>query len=324
MKILITGASGYLGQHFLKAAIEKYENLNSNEIEIFATFGSLEGFADAVVSSFESGESSSITVKIDKLDLTNESEVKSYIASNGPFQICFHLAAMASPKLCQQNEEKCRDLNIPKHFFESLRGTCVVALSTDQVYCGDKSPYVESDEVGPKNAYAQSKRDMEHELFNDTKRSKPVVCLRSSIILGPLVPYDDNAHSTFLHFCKSRQGVETTFFTDEIRSVIAVKDVVNILLHFSGEIESGNEFISGVYNMGGQDSCSRMDMAVAVADHCIFPHEKFFIPAQKAKIERGVNDVPSPLDISMNSSKLESLVGWKFSGLKEIVKAALN
>ena len=324
MKVLITGASGYLGQHFLKAVIQKYQKLDSDEIEIFAIYGSLKGFADAVVSSFENGESSTISVKIDKLNLTNESEVKSYITSSGPFEICFHLAAMASPKLCQQNEEKCRDLNIPKHFFESLRDTCVVALSTDQVYCGDKSPYMESDEVGPKNVYAQSKRDMEYELLNDTKRSKPVVCLRSSIILGPLVPYDENAHSTFLHFCQSRKGVETTFFTDEVRSVIAVKDVVNILLHFSDQIESGNEFTSGVYNMGGEDNCSRMDMAVAVADQCSFTHEKIFIPAQKAKIEQRVNDVPSPLDISMNSSKLESLVGWKFSGLKAIVKAALS
>lgn len=318
MKILVTGTSGYLGQHFLQALVEKY-HLKS-DISIFVTYGSSAGFADSVLTSVKD-ISMSMSLNIDQLDLTNERYLQTYMQTNGPFDLVFHLAAMASPKVCQQNEKKCKSLNVPVHFFEALQDTSVVSLSTDQVYCGQKSPYLESDSPGPKNIYAQSKLEMESTLLNDTKRSKPVVCLRSSIILGPLAPYGD-AHSTFLHFCQSRKGEETTFFTDEIRSVVSVKDVVNILLFFCDVIESRNEFSSGVYNMGGQDSSSRLDMANAVAKHCSFSNESF-IPALKAKLEQQPNDVPSPLDITMNSTKLESLVGWKFSGLDEIVKQAL-
>ncbi len=318
MKLLVTGSSGYLGQHFVKALVQKY-SLNSDDVNIYITYGSSEGFEGAVKSSVEEGN-----IHIHKLEFTNEDEVDSYLKANGPFQICFHLAAISSPKSCEQNKEKCIKVNVPTYFFEALKDTCIVALSTDQVYCGEKAPYLESDEAGPKNAYAQSKRDMESLLLNQNndKRSKPAVCLRSSIICGPLAPYGD-AHSTFLHFCQSRKGVETTFFTDEIRSIISVQDVVNILLFFCDQVKSGNHFPSGIYNMGGKDFCSRMDMATAVADYCAFSND-VFIPAEKAKLELGPNDVPSPLDISMNSSKLEKLVGWNFGGLDDIVKQALE
>jgi dTDP-4-dehydrorhamnose reductase len=322
MKILLTGASGYLGQHFLNALIKR-TTTNSNSYEIFATYGSMEGFKESVMTSTDVVENkdSIPIINVDKVDFTDKDAIHDYIESKGPFDVCFHIAAMSSPKQCQLHVEKAKVVNVPKHFFDELKDTPVVALSTDQVYCGTKAPYVEnSAEPGPVNAYAQSKLDMESLLLENKDRVKPAVCLRSSIILGPLAPFG-GAHSTFLHFCQSRKGTETTFFTDEIRSVIAVKDVVNILLHFCNCIEEGTEFETGVYNMGGPERASRMDMAIAVAKECAFSHD-VFIPAEKAKQERGANDVPSPLDISMNSSKLEALVGCQFSRLENTVQQA--
>ena len=310
MKILLTGASGYLGQHCLSALIGKASE-GATECQIFATFGSMEGFEDKVMS-FRGGKN----VNVDQLDFTNKNDISTYFAAHGPFDLCLHLAALSSPKLCQRDSDKARAINVPHHLFDALKNTPIVALSTDQVYCGTKAPYLETSEAGPVNVYAQSKLDMENLLMNDEDRAKPTVCLRSSIILGPEAPFG-GAHKTFLHFCQSRKGIETTFYTDEIRSVIAVKDVVNILLHFYDRVKSGKDFESNIYNMGGSDMASRMDMAIAAAKECGFSHD-VFIAAEKAKQQAG--DVPSPLDISMNSSLLEDYVGWKFSGLDTIVK----
>ena len=310
MKILLTGSSGYLGQHFLHALIRA----TNDDDEIFATFGSngaaLEGIGIL--------ESYRYSLKIDKLDLRDKDCIRDYFEANGSFDICFHLAAMASPKLCESNPEKTKQTNIPRHLFNKLKGTPIIALSTDQVYCGAKAPYSENSEPGPVNVYAQSKLEMEQLLIGDKERLKPAVCLRSSIILGPLAPYGQ-AHSTFLHFCQSRDKRETTFFTDEIRSVISVKDVVAVLLHFYSCVKSAKEFKSTVFNMGGPSPVSRMDMAVAVAKGCGFSYD-VFIAAEKAKRERGVDEVLSPLDISMNSAKLENFVEQKFRGLDAIVK----
>lgn len=329
MKILVTGSSGYLGQHFLEALIKRAKSdyqSHGNNVIIYAIYGSMEGFKDNVISSIDDNINN---VYLDKVDLKDKNSIQCYIQSNGPFDICFHLAAISSPKLCQQNSKLAKEINVPVHLFNELKHTTIIALSTDQVYCGTKAPYSETSKPGPINVYAESKVEMENLLMGDDDRTKPVVCLRSSIILGPMAPFG-GAHSTFLHFCHSRKGMETTFFTDEIRSVIAVRDVVQILIHFSDKLiksqslgdasSSGDTFTSGIYNMGGSDRVSRMDMAVAVAKECGFVHESTFLPAEKSKLELGDHDVPSPLDISMDSSKLEQIVGWKFSGLGATVK----
>ena len=323
MKVLITGSSGYLGQHFLHTLIKRISTDQNCDLTIYATYGSMEGFKDNVISSLLSLSLSRIYV--DQLDLKNSKSIQSYFESNGPFDICFHLAAMSSPKVCQCNHEYARDINVPLHLFDALENTAIVALSTDQVYCGQKAPYSEDNsKPDPVNVYAQTKLDMEKILL--AKRIQPTVCLRSSIILGPMGPFG-GAHSTFLHFCQSREGIETTFFTDEIRSVISVSDVVQILLHYCDTFHSHKSFASGVYNMGGPDRVSRMEMAIAVAKECRFAYEGFFIPVEKAKLNLSVNDdvhVPSPIDISMDSSKLEQVVGWKFSGLEATVRKTFS
>ncbi len=340
MKILITGSSGYLGQHFLDALIKRVKSDYPSH-QIYAIYGSMERFKDNVISSI--GDENDNNIHLDKVDIKNKDSIQSYIQLNGPFDICFHLAAISSPKLCQQNSKLAKDINVPIHLFNVLKHhTTIIALSTDQVYCGTKAPYFEECNVGPVNVYAESKVGMEKLLMgdndddddnNNNERTKPVVCLRSSIILGPMAPFG-GAHSTFLHFCHSRQGIETTFYTDEIRSVISVRDVVQILIYFFDKVinkksksllggcdtDEETFIISGIYNMGGPDRVSRMDMAVAVAKECGFSHEFTFLPAEKSKLELGHNDVPSPLDISMDSSKLEQIVGWKFSGLEATVK----
>jgi len=316
MKVLITGTSGYLGQHFLHCLMQR-----SEQIAVYATYRSLEGFDTSVLSHpllDPRHNKKSDDVLLHKLDLIDENDVDNFFKDHGPFDICFHLAAISSPQLCQQNAEKAYAANAPRHFFRHLRDTVVIALSTDQVYCGTKAPYTEESPTGPVNIYAQSKCKMENLILCDESRSKPAVCLRSSIILGPDGPFG-KSHGTFLHFCKSRVGMETTFYTDECRSVINVYDVCHTLMHFLNTIQRKGEINGGIYNMGGPERISRMAMASAVAKHCGFS-DSCFIPAEKSKQFSIQNGVPSPLDISMSSQKLEELVERKFKILSETVE----
>jgi len=273
----------------------------------------MEGFEDAVRSHPCASESSS-NINFRKLDLTNQKAVDDYFNHEECFDICFHLAAIAAPRICQQDEAKAKALNVPVYLFDRLKETPIIALSTDQVYCGTKAPYAE-DSTGPINIYSQTKVEMEKNLMSC---SRPAVCLRSSIILGAESPFG-KSHSTFLHFCKSREGVETTFYSDECRSVISVKDVCHTLSHFLTAVQKGEEVEPNVYNMGGPARVSRLEMAREVANHYSFD-SSLFLPAEKALQTPGENDVPSPLDISMTSARLEELVGIKFRGLAAIVK----
>ena len=63
-----------------------------------------------------------------------------------------------------------------------------------------------------------------------------------------------------------------------------------------------------VYNMGGPQRMSRVDMAETVAAVCGLSHEAI-VPAPAASVNRGV---ASPADISMNSGllKVQALLSY--------------
>lgn len=317
MKILITGCSGYLGQHFLYHFLQK-----SKKDEIHAIFSDSKNFEKDVRShpTTCSLVERMTNISFNSVDLTNRVQLDQFFENHKDraFDICFHFAALSSPQHCHKNREKARAINVPRHLFDKLRDTTLVALSTDQVYCGTKAPYGDEAEINPVNEYGQTKAEMEDVILSDKSRCKPAICLRSSIILGPHAPYG-NAHSTFLHFCQSRQDQETIFFIDEIRSVVFVGDVVNVLLFFYHAVKSGDIMIpSRAYNMGGPDAVSRMDIARAVAQKLGFSINNWN-PAAKSDLNVSEADMNSPLNISMISVELEQFVHFRFYGLDELI-----
>lgn len=317
-RLVITGASGYLGQHLLS----RFLTTLPSHYEVFALFGdsSYDEFVEAVRKI-----DTAVTVHVESLDLTDAAAVQAWVSSHSnsasPLDLCLHLAALSSPKACEDHPVKADAINNPVAFLEALAVAHVptVALSTDQVYDGTAAPYVETDHSHPVNVYGQTKVAMEvflEKFFSE--HSTPHIALRSSIMLGPLAPIlPAQAHSTFLHFCESRarEAQQTQFYVDEMRNVVSVQDVVNVLLYF------GQHGISapGVYNMGGKDRVSRLDMARAVCSHFGYDSSTVLVPTIKANLPP--SGVASPLDISMDSSKLAKLTGIQSMGLEEIVKS---
>ena len=303
-RIVLTGASGFVGQHVLSRLTQM------PSLEIHALCRDIEDFSEAVAAT---PCAATTTVHVVSLDLTDQEAIDKWLKAHCSFHICLHLAAMANPRDCQEAPEQAMACNNPEHWFRALasHGIPVVALSTDQVYDGTKgSFYVESDPVNPVNVYGTTKVAMEKTLRELT--SIPSVCLRSSIVLGPLAPFG-NAHSTFLHFCQSRNEQETDFYTDECRSVVSVGDVVNVLMHF---VKYGVSD-TATFNMGGRDRVSRYDMAQAVYRHFRYDTQ-YLVPKEKATLPTG--GVASPLDISMDSSKVEQLTRIQFKGICDIIR----
>jgi len=267
---------------------------------------------------------------------------------------------MSSPGACQANPDKAQAINVEclDSLLDTLRAPksakrkngLMIALSTDQVYPGTNAPYKETDlEVTdqhdrkstnePCNVYGKTKVEMEQRCRNsqnqNPENSQPiVVVLRSSILLGPKVPFvPENTHSTFLHFCHSRllpERIPTTYWTNERRSVIAVQNAIDVICYFIRQYTMHEDVESslphGVYNMGGLESVSRYDMALAVAKHTILRDEyrdidKYVIGQEKDTIPSG--SFPTPLDITMDMNKLLQLnTGIHFLSLSEMVTAS--
>lgn len=338
-RIVLTGASGYLGQHLLYHWMIEQEDDDGNSFEtdqqelweIYALYSSMTGFEQIVKEKtaihHQDGQyprrRANVQVFVESLDLTNETAVINWISSHLPLDVCIHTAAISNPGLCEEQPDLAQAVNVPKHFLQALADHAVpiVALSTDQVFDGTKptagplSYYTEHDAPNPINQYGKTKAALEE--FLQTTSPQSHILLRSSIILGPLAPFG-NAHSTFLHFCSSRENQETEFFTDECRTVVSIRNVVEVLLYFAQHPPNGETKTSGIYHMGGKDRVSRYDMAKYTFEHFNFD-TKYLMPTLKAKLPPG--KVKNPLDISMDSTKLANFLNKdSWLGINEILK----
>lgn len=338
MRLLLTGASGFLGQHVLHSFLQDPQSKITHIVALVNTAPNLKESIDEMIDKI--GRAQSCTVQVESVDLANDSRVEAFLQQQPHFDVCIHTAALSSPRVCELNSEKTMTLNNPTHLFDALirDKTVIIALSTDQVYEGDPevAPYSETDATNPVNVYGRSKVAMEnHLLGNHAQRS---IILRSSLILGPKAPLRaDLAHDTFLHFIASREGAETTFYTDECRNAVYVGDVVKCLRWFVNRVDAAlgdsaesslEAFPAGVYNMGGPVSCSRMDMARVVFDWLGYDRGHL-IPAKRAdallRPNKEANSsevfVASPLDISVNSDTLARLTGIAMMSMSKVVEA---
>lgn len=138
------------------------------------------------------------------------------------------------------------------------------------------------------------------------------VILRSSIIYGPQSPVPVS-RVLFLQFISSglRQGKSATFFEDEFRCPIYVKDILKIVRQL---INQQDTLQHRLFNMGGPERLSRLEMAYITAE-CWNLDRQYIIPALSASVKRGVT---SPADISMDSSLLQQeLKGVHFTRLQD-------
>lgn len=272
---------------------------------------------------------------------TSSNEYHSTRSIGSTIDCCIHTAALSSPAICEQQPEYARSINVPTYFFERLLrhnpNITIIALSTDQVYDGNISVndsnsstsnvnnnsdsseyYKESSKCEPCNVYGTTKVALESFLMQQQQLQYPhalIIVLRSSILLGPKVPFlPHRTHSSFLHFCHSRRQEATTYYTNEIRSVIAVSDVVRVIVqmmqHYTATPERTGGGVSEVYCMGGPTPVTRYDMAKAVLSYFQIddPSNEIAVPVRKESpptTDTTTNgSVKSPLNISMDSTKL--------------------
>jgi dTDP-4-dehydrorhamnose reductase len=400
--LILTGASGYLGQHLLTHWLRKdsftrtipsrktpdgHEEITS--VRVTALYNRSEKFPEAFNSFLSSKTASSgsdddndeakptsVEISVEKLDLCDGQQIDTWIkklfsqkvhidvnkkTKCDSHVIVVHAAALANPRLCQQDPEMARNINVPKAFFDAINSldpdvaptVTMIALSTDQVYDGkqhqpdnDQSEVMyykenEKDALKPVNVYGESKLEMEEYLkitwtTNDTSTTskRTLYLLRSSIILGPKAPIDpESTHDTFLHFVESRGKSQqpTSFYTNEHRTVISVRKVISVIddlivasLAFTPE---------GTETDPDADACKlpvvwNMGGSVRVNRFdmavAVFDHFGY----DHKLLESSLQTAPNvPLDISMDSSQMKKYgIGSRFGDekLKDLVELTFH
>ncbi len=221
MRILITGASGYLGQHLA--------NLAEN---------------DSVVGSYF-GNHAKLPSNIDsfRLDIRNSEEVAVKIAEIAPHAI-IHTAALNGGN----DADAFESINAQgsAHIAQAAHrtGARLIHISTDTVHDGRAGPYKDSAEPNPINAYGHSKANAEKYVIQHCAN---LVIVRTSLI------YDTTAMprstANFANMLRKNQPV--SLFSDVIRQPVHRNYLARSLLKL---IKSNYR---GYLNIAGSQSLSR-------------------------------------------------------------------
>ena len=234
-KLLITGASGFLGWNLCQVAKSEWEvygTFDRHPIEISGT-------------------------NLHQIDLTNFDLVRDYIDRIAPDAV-IHTAAASSPNFCQANPAQSYLINVTVP--QILAEICIqskipfVFTSTDLVFDGTKPPYRETDPVSPINIYGEHKVAAEQNILDVYPRA--TIC-RMPLMFGIAPPTATSFIQPWIEALKSGRSLQ--LFVDEFRTPVSAVTAANGLL-------MALQLAPGIIHLGGKERISRYDFGRLLAE----------------------------------------------------------
>jgi dTDP-4-dehydrorhamnose reductase len=287
-KLLVTGASGFLGWNICTYSRKEYDIFGT----VFLHPVKIDG------------------VKTIRIDLTKYNDLKKVFREVEPDGV-IHTAAASRPEFCQSHPSECNKINVEASVnlagFCSDRGIPFAFTSTDLVFDGKHAPYREGDPVNPVNVYGEQKSRAEAQVMDTYAHA--AVC-RMPMMFGLSSP----AYQTFFQQTVSalQKGRELTLFTDEFRTPVsgytAVKGLILAL-----------KKARGILHLGGRERISRYDFGKLIADISGYTVNHVHACRQKDVKLR----VPRAADLTLDSSKAFAM-GFDPPTLKEELQTLLQ
>jgi dTDP-4-dehydrorhamnose reductase len=243
MKVLITGANGFLGQHacvYLKQ----------------------QGFDVIATSRGESRIPSYFNIEYFSCELTDKTAVEKLVSETKP-DVIIHAAAMSKPDECELNKEKCllHNVTATKYLIEAFEKSAgadphFIFTSTDFVF-GGNGPHSEEDIPAPLNFYGESKLRAE-QLFAETSLLNTIV--RPVFIYGEVW---NGLRLSYLQQVKHslEQNKPIKAVSDQRRTPTYVYDVCKGIEQIIIKKKAG------IYHFAGKDVLSPYQMAMSIADY---------------------------------------------------------
>jgi len=288
-KVVITGASGFLGAHLCQQLSRDY---------------------DVVAVSHHQPLPESLAPFRVRMDLSDQALVEAMLSNMRPVAM-IHAAALADPNTCEREPERSRVQNV--EVTRQLARSCaesdikLVFTSTDLVFDGQQGHYAETDPVNPICVYGEHKA-LAEELVREIHSTAVIV--RLPWMFGPGLTKD----SALQDWCRQlRQEEKIHAFDDEYRSAvsytIAGRGILQCLQHAQAE----------TLHLGGIETTTRYHLLLQLAGLLEVANELVVAQSQRDMIM----PAKRPPDASLDSRKARSL-GYKTPFLTDMLKQALS
>lgn len=281
-KLLVTGASGFLGWNLCQAATKDWQ--------VFGTY-----FSQKVENE---------NFSLFKVDLRDYRAIAELFQTIKPDAV-IHTAAASKPNFCESNPEESYEINVTAsvniaRLCDKYNIHCAFT-STDLVFDGENPFYSETDAVSPICHYGEQKVAAELKM---KEIAEAIALCRMPLMFGLASP----ASASFIQGMVNNMqaGKEVNLFVDEFRTPASANTAA------SGLLLAIEKKIQGILHLGGIERVSRYEFGLLVADILQLPQE-LIKPGKQADVVMPAKRSP---DTSLDSRKAFAL-GYQPLSLKQ-------
>jgi dTDP-4-dehydrorhamnose reductase len=276
--ILVTGASGQLGNSVLKQLFGKYELLATDINNI-----------------------NTLNIPHAVLDITDLEQIKSTLSNFSP-DVIINLAAFTDVDGCELNPDKAYLLNTKsvELLSDNFDGQ-FIQISTDYVFDGHNGPYSEDDNTNPLSIYGKTKLEAENLLLESGINW---CILRSNVLFDYFRETEASFIKWVIDSLKSNKSINVV--DDQWNNPTWTQNLAEII-----ELVI-NKNVTGLYNYGGVDYLNRFEFAQVITD--IFNLDKTLIsPISTISLNQAA---PRPLKGGLKTEKIEKKLDIQCIDLK--------
>jgi len=207
----------------------------------------------------ESDDSTYVFIDIEDLDLTERTEVESFLEKQNP-DIIVNCAAYTAVDKAEEHVEDAFLMNAeaPLILADYCRHSAckLIHISTDYVFSGKSFiPLKETDKTNPESVYGQSKLKGEANLL----KTNDSIILRTSWLYSS---YGSNFVKSMLSLLKEKDELRIVY--DQIGTPTYAADLAAAILNITNNFDS--KFVPGIYHYANEGIASWYDFAYEIRE----------------------------------------------------------